>query len=601
MRTVRTALVALLAALAALIATAGTAGAQEAGRATLRMGWAQDPGTLNPFVGLDEEDYSIWALNWDLLVNFDPKTLKPAPGIAKTWDVSPDGRTVTYHLDPEAKWSDGRPVTSADVKWSLDTLGGNGALFTGYTSNVKSLDTPDAKTVVLHGKKPDARFVGGLFVYILPKHVWGKVPLKKLTGSFKPKLPLVGSGPYVTTEYRRGSIIRMRRNPGFRGEAGAYSDIQWIKYGNQDATERALTLGEIDLVREVSAGGYARLGKQPNVDVSRAPSPSYTQMTFNSCTKARCPKGTWNPAVSDTTVRQAIAYGIDRGKLQQIATRGTSFVANGILPSYYKTFYEKPSQSYPFDPAKARQMLDAAGWRPGDGGVRRKGSQELRFNLNVRSESPFTVQMAKLIAEMGKAIGVRFDVQVVSTDKLTELTTRRVKGKPAPEYDTFIWGWGGDPYDPSFLLHLLTTDAIATETSDAFYSNPEYDRLDAEQSTIFDVPKRKQVISQMIDLTQRDLPYLVLSEDPKLEAYRTDRISKIAPICPARTGGLFCDATSYEGVLALRPVSLAAGSAKSPTGSTGLGLVVGLGLGFLAGLAVMRRRRGSAEPLELPG
>ena len=78
----------------------------------------------------------------------------------------------------------------------------------------------------------------------------------------------------------------------------------------------------------------------------------------------------------------------------------------------------------------------------------------------MRSESPYNIQAAKLIAEMTTEIGIEFNVQVVSTDKLTELTVRKVDGKPAPEFDTFIWGWGGDPYDPSFLLSLLTTDQI---------------------------------------------------------------------------------------------------------------------------------------------
>jgi peptide/nickel transport system substrate-binding protein len=572
------------------------------GNRILRIGWAQDPATLNPFVGLDEEDYSVWAMNWDLLVNFDPQTLEPAPGIAKTWDVAPDGRTVTYHLDPDAKWSDGKPVTSADVKWSLDVLGGNGALFTGYTSNVKSISTPDAETVVIHAKKPDARFVGGLFVYILPKHVWGSVPVKSLTGSYKPKLPLVGSGPYITTEYQRGRIVRMHRNPSFRGAPGPYSEVQWIKYGNQDAVERALSLGEIDLVREVSAAGFARLGKQPNIATRRAPTPGYTQLSFNSCPKTICPDAKYNPAVQDTTVRQAIAFSIDRPKLQAIATRGTSFVAYGVLPSFYKSFYTKPTQPYDYDPAKARQMLDAAGWKPGSDGIRRKDGQELRFDLYVRSESLFTIQMAKLVAEMGKAVGVQWDVQVVSTDKLTGLATNKVDGKPAPDYDTFIWGWGGDPYDPSFLLGVLTTDSIATETSDSFYSNPEYDRLYKEQATIFDVAKRKAVIAQMIAITQRDLPYLVLTEDPKLQAYRTDRIDHPAPVCPAKTGDLFCDQTTYAGVLGLRPVSATGrGGGGSSTGSTGLGLLVGLGLGFFAGALLVRlRHRGDREPLELP-
>ena len=98
-------------------------------------------------------------------------------------------------------------------------------------------------------------------------------------------------------------------------------------------------------------------------------------------------------------------------------------------------------------------------------------------------------------------------------DKLTEITTRQVDGKLAPEFDTFIWGWGGDPYDPSALLELITTDKIGG-SSDSFYSNPEYDRLFKQQTGEFDADKRKELIRQMVDLTQRDLPYLVLTEDP---------------------------------------------------------------------------------------
>ena len=185
-----------LAVAGAVVAFAIPAAAQDSSssdQSILRIGWAQDPQTLNPFVGLDEEDYNVWAMNWDLLVNFDPEDLSPAPGIAKSWTVSDDKKTITFKLDPEAKWSDGEPITSTDVKWSLETLGDEGDLFTNYTSNVTRIDTPDDYTVVVHTSKPDARIIGGLFIYILPEHIWGKVPLKDLTGQYKPELPLVGS------------------------------------------------------------------------------------------------------------------------------------------------------------------------------------------------------------------------------------------------------------------------------------------------------------------------------------------------------------------------------------------------------------------------
>ena len=113
----------------------------------LRIGWAQDPQTLNPFVGQDEEDYTIWAMNWDLLVNFSPEDLSPAPGIAESWEVS-DGqaRRSPSTSIPDAKWSDGKPITSEDVKYSLEVLGGEGTLFTSYTDNVTSIETPGRRT-----------------------------------------------------------------------------------------------------------------------------------------------------------------------------------------------------------------------------------------------------------------------------------------------------------------------------------------------------------------------------------------------------------------------------------------------------------------------
>ena len=200
-------------------------------------------------------------------------------------------------------------------------------------------------------------------------------------------------------------------------------------------------------------------------------------------------------------MRQAIAYAVDRTKIQEIASRDTSFVANGILPSYYKSFYEEPEQTYPYDPDLANQMLDDAGWTLNDDGIREKDGETLSFDVYVRSESPYNIQAAKLLAEMTKEIGVEFKVQVVSTDKLYDLTVRKVDGKPAPDFDTFIWGWGGDPYDPSFLLSILTTGEIGG-SSDSFFSNPEYDKLYKEQLGVFDTDARREIIQRMVAITQ---------------------------------------------------------------------------------------------------
>jgi peptide/nickel transport system substrate-binding protein len=592
---------ALAAIVALAVALASPSGAQDSKKgddAILKIGWAQAPNTINPFVGQDEEDYSIWAINWDLLVNFSPKDLTPAPGIAESWDVSDDRKTVTFHLVKGAKWSDGEPITSADVKYSLEVLGSKGALFTSYTDNITKIETPDDETVVIHTKQPDARIVGGLFIYILPEHIWGKVPVSDLTGSYKPDVPLVGSGPFVVTEFDPQHITRMERNPNFRGPEPKFDEIQFIRYGNQDAAERALQLGEVDMVPEVSAGNFARLGDEPNIETLQASSPAYTELAFNMCSEKNCPDAELNPAIQDPAVRQAVAYAVDRERINQIAARGTSFEGHGILPPFYKSFYEQPPDDYAFDPDKANQLLDDAGWVQNGDGPRTKGDEELSFDLYVRSESPYNIQAAKLIAEQAADVGIEFNVQVVSTDKLYDLTVRKVDGKPAPAFDTFIWGWGGDPYDPSFLLSILTTQEIGG-SSDSFYSNPQYDELYKEQAGSFDTEQRKEIIQRMVGMTQEDLPYLVLTYDPNLQAYRTDRLANVEPTCPEdSTGDAFCDQTSYEPLLTLEP-----GSASGETGGGGSGVaIVVIAVVIVAGgafVVIRSRRRRSSEPLEV--
>ncbi len=590
-----------VAVLAALLVLAAPAQAQE--KKVLKIGWEQDPQTLSPFTDQDEESYRIWAISYDLLVNFSSDDLGPTEGIAKTWDISDDKKTITFQLQEGLKWSDGEPITSEDVKYSWEVLGGNGLLFTSYTENVTSIETPDDTTVIVHTKKPDTRIVGGIFVWIIPKHVWGKQTVKQLTGSYRPEPPIVGSGPYIVTEFDSNRLVRMERNPNWRGKRPAFDELQFIKYGSYDAVERALTLGEVDIVPEVDPASFDRLGKTENIKAVKSPSPSFTELAFNLCPRDICPDAKFNPAVQDRTVRQAIGFAVDRERINQIASRNTAFAGHGLLPMYLKDFYTQPEGDldYPYDPDRASQMLDDAGWQPGEGGVREKGGQRLSFDLYVRNESQQDRQAARLVAEMTEPIGVEFKVQPVSVDKLTELTVREVDDKMAPDFDTFIWGWGGDPYDPGILLNLITTKAIGG-SSDSFYSNPEYDRLYDEQSGEFDNAARKAIVKQMIDISQRDLPYLVLTVDPYLQAYRTDRVAGVEQSCPKPDGDIICDQVAYAPWLNFTPPAVtAAATTEDEGGSNGLLVVVIVFLAAIFALGayvVIRRRRADNEALE---
>jgi len=190
-------------------------------------------------------------------------------------------------------------------------------------------------------------------------------------------------------------------------------------------------------------------------------------------------------------------------------------------------------------------------------------------------------------------------------DKLTELTTQKTDGKPAPDFDTFIWGWGGDPYDPSTLLQLITTSQIGG-SSDSFYSNPEYDPLFDEQAGEYDIEKRKPIVDELVAISQRDLPYLVLTVDPYLQAYRTEALSGVELSCPKPNGDLYCEQVSYAPWANLGPPdpeasSLASSSSDDDGGSNGLlFVVIALAVVVIVLLVVMlRRRRDDDEALEV--
>ncbi len=411
----------------------------------------------------------------------------------------------------------------------------------------------------------------------------------------------MGSGPYVTTQYDRGRIITMDRNPNFRGQQPAFDQIQFIKYGNQDAVERALQLGEIDADVEVQSATFDKLSDVDNIQTVRSSVPGYTELAFNLCPASYCPDAKFNPAIQDRTVRQAIAYSIDRNRINEIATRGTSFVAHGILPQYYKSFFQTPAEDYAFNPDMANQLLDDAGWVMGSDGVRSKDGERLEFNLYVRSESPFTIQMSKLIAEEAAQVGVKFDVQVVSTDKLTELTTQKTDGKPAPDFDTFIWGWGGDAYDPSFLLSLFLSSEIGG-LSDSFYANPELRQ--AVQGAGGHVRHRPAQGDDREDGRDHAARPAVSGAhrgpEPAGLPQRTSSTTSASPVRPRPVTSCVSRRATRR-CLTMTPAAAASGSSEGQGESAGLAVIVALVFGPAGSCSA---RAGGAErdrePLELP-
>ena len=204
----------------------------------------------------------------------------------------------------------------------------------------------------------------------------------------------------------------------------------------------------------------------------------------------------------------------------------TSYPAHGILPEFYKSFYEQPTQDYPLDVDRANQILDDAGWVMGDDGVREKDGERLEFDLYVRSESPYNIQAAKLVAEQTEPIGVEFNVQVVSRRQAHGPDDPQGQRQGGAGLRHLHLGLGRRPLRPELPAQPLPVDRDRRPLGLVLRQPRVRQALRPSRPATFDVAERKAIIKRMVALTQRDLPYIVLTYDPNLQAYRTDTVAE---------------------------------------------------------------------------
>ena len=317
-------------------------------------------------------------------------------------------------------------------------------------------------------------------------------------------MPMVGSGPYVVTEFDAQPDHPDGAEPELPGPKPKFDELQWIKYGSDDAVERALTLGEVDVITEVQAATFDRLSKTKGIKTVKAPSPSFTELAFNLCSQGALPGREVQPgdpgqdrAPGDRLRRRPRAH--QRDLHPQHGVHGPR-----ILPIYYKDFYSEPegdSTTRTTRTARARCSTPPAGSRATAASARRAG-RSCRSTCYVRSESQENTQDARLVKEMAAEVGIEFKVQVVSVDKLTELTTRRSTASRRRTSTRSSGAGAATRTTRARCCQLITTSQIGG-SSDAFYSNPEYDRLFDEQAGEYDLEKRKPIVKQMIEISQR--------------------------------------------------------------------------------------------------
>lgn len=372
---------------------------------------------------------------------------EPIPRLAESWEVSEDRDEYTFHL-AEWTWSDGVPVTSEDVKFSIEeVLLPYNPWGSSSFGNVESIETPDERTVVIKLTQPQDLFqsVNAEYGTIVPRHIYeGSDPTKNAAN----KDPVVG-GPYMLGDYAKGSYVTLVRNPEWAGEETYFDEIIFRIIKEEDAAVTALRTGEIDLIPQEPAIGprdVAAFREDENFQVVETASPFGEQDTllFNTLT----------PPLDDKIVRQAIAMAIDRQAIIDAVFVGQREVATGHVTHLGPLggfASEDFLSGYTYDPDKAAQMLDDAGY-PADGGDR------FTLKMIVPEEFPAPEIQDAIVGYLGDA-GIQVDAEVA------DFATNWSK--------VFEWNesnpWSG--YNMSLMPGMWT----APSNIDSYYNSARYD------------------------------------------------------------------------------------------------------------------------------
>lgn len=507
-------------------ASAPAAPSSSASGGTVRIGWNGSPDSLNPGAAWLAEAFTIFEVTYDTMFDLQLDGSYKLT-LADSYDVAKDGKTWTFKIKQGIKFHDGQPMTAKDIAFTYNFYKTHTDFpyLSAYGASFASIEAPDDSTVVIKLTEPVPNMEYLLvFQYILPQHIWSKYDTDK-AAEFE-NLEMVGTGPFKMVEYKQNEFVHLAANKDYFGGAPKVDEVVFQTFANADALVQALTTGQVDAITEMPNTAVPTLRNAENVKlVTGVPfSASIRDIAFNQVSPENCPEGSkcsGHPALRDRNVRLALAYATDKQKIIDVAELGLANPGLTLIPDSLGTWYNNTLQDYPFDIAKANQILDEAGYKDKDGdGVRDMpdGSRPLTFRLYWPNDVSSAPRTADLLKETWSQIGVKLEPQAFDPDALTTACC------PDLDYDIYIWGWGSDP-DPNALLKVYTTDDIATGNNETGYSNPKYDELFKQQGVELDAEKRRQIIWEMQKIVLDDVVYIIPYYQQQVQAYRTDRFA----------------------------------------------------------------------------
>jgi peptide/nickel transport system substrate-binding protein len=580
----------VLVALAAALAVVTVASAAEE-KVTFTVGLTNDYDTLNPVVGVEVPDYEVWNLQYATLTDKAADDFATIPGLAESWEASNDGKTFTYTLRDGLEWSDGTPLTADDITFTVNRA--REEQWLNYTSTVQNLTakTIDDRTVEITSSVPDPK-LPAMDVYILPQHIWGKLDKNAITKA--DGTDGVGSGPFTLIEAKRGQFWRLQANPSYWGGKPKVDEVTFRLFNNADAMVAALEKGEIDAAHDVPSESFAKLEKTDGIVAVNGEQGGFTEIALNGGMGLK--KG--NPALSSLEFRKAIAHAIDRQTLIDRVSAGLARPGVTMSPSANpKWIPDIPeNEQFGFDLEQAKSILDAAGFKDGNGnGIREVDGKDINLSYYILNDSTTAAPNAEFITGWLKEIGIGTTVKAVSGSNLTEII-----GKG--DYDMFQWGW--TPFvDPDPMLSYFTCGQLSKDPedptnyyNDANWCDKSYDADYKAQNVELDPDKRVEIVHRMLRTMYDAAVYNVITYEGDLQAYRTDRFegwlrqpADIGPVLFSNTSPTYANLT---------PIASSGGGGGGGLSTAGIVAIAVVGAAAAGLLVLLLRRRRSADERE---
>ncbi|HVZ17808.1 MAG TPA: ABC transporter substrate-binding protein [Terriglobales bacterium] len=436
------------------------------------------PTNLDPRVGIDAQSERIDELIFDALVRRD-EHFNLTPWLAERWEI-PDPLTYIFHLHHGVRFHDGRPLTSRDVKWTLDTIAGGQIRTTksAVFQYIDHIDIPDDWTVVIHLKEPFAGLLWNLSD--------GAIGIVPYGSDDKFNRNPIGTGPFKFVSLEQDKEMVVVRNDDYWAEKPKLKRIRFAIV--PDTTTRALELrkGSADVaINALNADMYVAMKSDPRVQQLQGPGTIYAYLAMN----------LRDPILKNVRVRQALAYAINREPLIHYLWRDTVRPAESVLPPQHWA-YNADVRTYNYDPAKARQILDQAGYTAKNG---------VRFHLTMKTSTEESTRLfAAVLQQQLRDVGIILDIR---SFEFATFFADVQKGA----FQLFSLRWIGGNQDPDIFEDVFATASFAPKRRNrGYYSNPKLDALLDEGRKTVDQQKRKQIYAEVQKILAEDLPYINL-------------------------------------------------------------------------------------------